>query len=97
METRKRGYLLIGEEDFLEPYRQARRSFEGDLEQVRRLDGRAETSVEPGTLDDLQSQHETILAPSSDMRVAMASPRPFAPPVTIATLPDSRVTDFSFG
>ena len=31
METGKRGYLLNGEESFLEPYEQGRRDFEGEI------------------------------------------------------------------
>src|SRR3712207_6682818 len=37
METGKRGYLLNGEEGFLQPYEQGRRDFERDLEEVRRI------------------------------------------------------------
>ena len=34
METGKRGYLLNGEESFLEPYERGRRDFEGELEEA---------------------------------------------------------------
>ncbi len=61
METGKRGYLLSGEESFLEPYLEARRSFQGDMEQIRRLDRRDAAEVDTAALNELQSQYDTIL------------------------------------
>src|SRR5918998_3960326 len=42
METGKRGYLLNGEESFLEPYEQGRRGFGGQLRAARGVNAEAD-------------------------------------------------------
>ena len=62
METGKRGYLLDGEEEFLEPYEAGREEFEADLREARRLNaGTGENILDPSTLDSLEEQYLTIL------------------------------------
>ena len=62
METGKRGYLLNGEESFLEPYEQGRRDFEGELEEARRINAAADTEVlDPRTLNELEAQYRVVL------------------------------------
>ncbi|MEJ7873260.1 MAG: PAS domain S-box protein, partial [Rubrobacteraceae bacterium] len=63
METGKRGYLLDGEEEFLEPFEVGQQDFEEDLEEVRRINARGdEDIVDPGTLDEIEAQYEVVLA-----------------------------------
>lgn len=63
LETGKRGFLLNGQDEFLEPYRMGRQQFEEDLEKARRINGsNGKTLLEPEALDDLESQYESILA-----------------------------------
>ncbi|MDQ3639539.1 MAG: PAS domain S-box protein, partial [Actinomycetota bacterium] len=62
METGKRGYLLNGEESFLEPYEQGRRDFEGELEEAREINAAADTEVlDPRTLNELEAQYRVVL------------------------------------
>ena len=62
METGKRGYLLNGEESFLEPYNEGRRDFEGELEEARRVNAAANGEVlDPQTLNELDAQYEVVL------------------------------------
>ncbi len=54
METGKRGYLLDGEEEFLEPFELGQQDFEEDLEEARRINARGdEDIVDPGTVDEI--------------------------------------------
>ena len=62
METGKRGYLLGGEESFLEPYDAGRRSFEEDLREAREINAEAGGDlVDPGDLDSLEAQYHDVL------------------------------------
>ncbi len=62
LETGKRGYLLNGEEGFLEPYDLGRRQFEEDLRETRRINESAgEELIDPATLDELESRYQAIL------------------------------------
>src|ERR687893_2452177 len=45
METGKRGYLLNGEESFLEPYEQGRRAFESEIRAAREINAPAKGVV----------------------------------------------------
>jgi two-component system sensor histidine kinase/response regulator len=63
METGKRGYLLDGEREFLEPFEIGRQDFKEDLEEARRINARGdEDIVDPRTLDEIEAQYEVILA-----------------------------------
>lgn len=63
METGKRGYLLDGEEEFLEPFEIGQQDFEEDLEEARRINARGdEYIVDPGTMDEIEGQYEVLLA-----------------------------------
>ena len=62
METGKRGYLLNGQEVFLEPYEQGRRDFERELEEAREINVAADTEVlDPQTLNELGAQYRVVL------------------------------------
>src|SRR5918997_2308912 len=62
METGKRGFLLNGDESFLEPYEQGRREFEGQLQDARRINAAADGEVlDPSTLDELEAQYRVVL------------------------------------
>ena len=62
METGKRGFLLNGDESFLEPYEQGRREFEGQLQDARRINAAADGEVlDPSTLDELGAQYRVVL------------------------------------
>jgi CHASE3 domain sensor protein len=62
METGKRGYLLNGEEEFLEPFQLGQQDFEEDLDEARRINTRGGGNiVDPGTLDEIEAQYEVIL------------------------------------
>jgi two-component system, sensor histidine kinase and response regulator len=61
METGKRGYLLSGQQDFLEPYRQGREDFERDIEKAREINARrGDYVVDPETLERLEASYENI-------------------------------------
>ncbi|MCA1718874.1 MAG: PAS domain S-box protein, partial [Actinobacteria bacterium] len=63
METGKRGYLLNGEEEFLEPFELGQQNFEESLEESRRINAQGDGDVvDPGTLDEIEAQYEVILA-----------------------------------
>lgn len=62
METGKRGYLLSGDESFLEPYEMGRGQFERDLEEARQTNQRQDAAlVDPRTLDELEREYNDIL------------------------------------
>lgn len=62
LETGKRGYLLNGEERFLEPYDLGRQQFEEDLRETRRINESAGRDlIDPSTLDELESRYQAIL------------------------------------
>jgi methyl-accepting chemotaxis protein len=62
LETGKRGYLLNGEERFLEPYDLGRQQFEKDLRETRRVNASAgKELIDPETLDELESRYQAIL------------------------------------
>ena len=61
METGKRGFLLDGEERFLDPYKMGRKNFEDDLETARSINGRSGGEiVDPRVLDELEAQQGVI-------------------------------------
>ncbi|MGI8911594.1 MAG: response regulator [Rubrobacteraceae bacterium] len=61
METGKRGYLLDGEQVFLEPYRMGQQDFERDIEEARETNGQEDDSiVDPRLFQDLETQYETL-------------------------------------
>jgi PAS domain S-box-containing protein len=71
METGKRGYLLNGEEEFLEPFETGRQDFEANLEEARRTNTQGGGDiVDPGTLDEIEAQYEVILALFEDQIAA---------------------------
>src|SRR5918997_1713803 len=62
METGKRGYLLNGEESFLEPYEQGRRDFERELRAAREINAAANGgALDPQTLNELEAQYRVVL------------------------------------
>src|SRR5918998_6208525 len=62
METGKRGYLLNGEESFLEPYEQGRRDFESELREALKLNAAANGgALDPRTLNELEAQYRVVL------------------------------------
>ena len=61
METGKRGYLLNGEESFLEPYEQGRRDFEAELGEARRINAAGREVLDPRTLDGLEAQYRSMV------------------------------------
>src|SRR5215210_1918033 len=62
METGQRGYLLNGEQGFLEPYEGGRRDFEGELEKTQKANAAAGMEVlDPQTLNDLEAQYRVVL------------------------------------
>ena len=61
METGKRGFLLNGQEVFLEPYERGRRDFEEELEEARQINAAGREVLDPRTLDELEAQYETIV------------------------------------
>jgi methyl-accepting chemotaxis protein len=72
METGERGFLLAGEERFLEPYQAGKTDFAEHLEKIKQLT--ADNATQQGRLDRLQqSQHKWIedaLEPEIKMRRA---------------------------
>jgi methyl-accepting chemotaxis protein len=61
METGKRGYLLNGQESFLEPYEQGRRDFGGKLQEAREINAAGTEVLNPRTLNELEAQYQVVL------------------------------------
>lgn len=79
METGKRGFLLSGEQRFLEPYEMGRREFERNLKEARRINELGDRAVvETRDLDSLQKDYESILTfferQISDRRAGVTDP-----------------------
>ncbi len=61
METGKRGYLLGGRQEFLEPYRLGRQVFERDLDKAREINGQGDDFVvAPRLFEDLETEYEAL-------------------------------------
>ena len=61
METGKRGYLLDGEQEFLEPYRMGQDDFERDIKQAREINSQEDDPIiDPRLLRNLETQYETL-------------------------------------
>src|SRR3712207_897526 len=62
METGKRGFLLNGDESFLEPYEQGRRDFEREISEARRANAATNGEVlDSRTLEELEAQYRVVL------------------------------------